>query len=292
MLNKVLLSAAMLLGLGQSGCLTSYEDPTPSSVQENTHVTSQPPEVKPVLPSDSTSLWMQYGDPALIAARVAEEGPLEVSSQRHGCSKYKFATLGQTLMDLGVNMASAVPLEVTMGTTDPQTFCNTFIPPGSLSTDQAQERATKSSQSARYLYCSGRLTLGLPPYAARLAESTVLTTAQITKLFDTLAAASTEIVNSNLASATRCADSTGTKAVLFNADNSCNTRGMACLQGYTPSAEQLNVCNRLVNSGEATTAQTINFTTGGSITIPAVDAITAGKRLAAASILANAYLCE
>ena len=82
MLNKVLLSAAMLLGLGQSGCLTSYDSPTPSSVHENNQVSNESPVVKPVLPADSTSLWMQYGDPALIAARVAEEGPLEVSSQR------------------------------------------------------------------------------------------------------------------------------------------------------------------------------------------------------------------
>ena len=292
MWNKVLLGAAMLLGLGQSGCLTSYDEPTPSSVHENTAVSTQPPEVKPVLPSDSTSLWMQYGDPALIAARVAEEGPLEVSSQRHGCSKYKFATLGQTLLDLGVGISAAVPLEKKMGATDPTTFCNTFVPPGTLTAAQAQERSTKTSQSAAYLYCAGRLTLGQPPYAARLAESTVLTTAQVTKLFDTLAAASVELVNSNLTTATRCADGSGTKAVLFNPDNTCNARGVACLQGYTPTAEQMNVCNRLVTSGDPVNALTVNFTTGGSMTIPAVSAITAGQRLAAASILANAYLCE
>jgi len=261
-------------------------------VHEDTQVAATPPEVKPVLPSDTTSLWTQYGDPALIAARVAEEGPLEISSQRHGCSKYKFSTLGQTLKDLGVNMTNAVPLEVTMGTTDPLTFCTTFVPPGNLSTDQGNERATKAAQSAAYLYCAGRLTLGQPPYAARLAEPTVLSTAQITKLFDTLAAASIEIVNTNLSGATRCADSAGTKAVLFNADNTCNERGLACLQGYTPTTEQVNVCNRLVLSGTATVTKTLNFTTGGSMTIPAVDAITAGKQLAAASVLANGYLCE
>ena len=288
----MILGAAILLGLGQSGCLTSYDEPTPSSVHEDTNVTATPPEVKPVLPSDTTSLWTQYGDPALIAARVAEEGPLEISSQRHGCAKYKFATLGQTMTDLGVNTTGAVPLEVMMGTTDPLTFCTKFIPPGNLSTTQGAERATKVAQSASYLYCSGRLTLGQPPYAARLAEATVLSTAQITKLFDPLAAAAVEIVNTNLSTATRCADSAGTKAALFNADNTCSDRGIACLQGYTPTAEQINVCNRLVQSGTATVAKTVNFTTGGSMTIPAVDAITAGKRLAAASVLANAYLCE
>jgi hypothetical protein len=197
-------------------------------------------------------------------------------------------------------MSSAVPLEVTMSTNDPTTFCNSFIAPNtpgvvpntSLSATQAQERSTRTAQSARYLYCAGRLTLGMPPYVARLAEPTTLTTAQITKLFDTLAAAAIEIVNTNLSTATRCADSSGTKAVLFNADNTCNARGVACLQGYTPTTEQLNVCNRLVNSGDPSTAQTINFTSGGSTTISAVDNITAGKRLAAASVLANAYLCE
>lgn len=210
MLKRVFLLGAAAL-LGQAACLGSYDKGVPSSVVGNDEVSNEPPAVRPVSPEDSTSLWMQYGDPAVLAARAAEEGPLDVSSRQHACHKFKFHTLGQVMMDLGVNMSAPsgaaagattlVPLELALrGVADPTVVCNNII---STNQQQAMERAAKVSQPARYLYCASRLTLGMPPYAARLAESTQLTTAGATKEFDTLAAAAIEIANSNLANATR-----------------------------------------------------------------------------------------
>jgi hypothetical protein len=253
-----------------------------------------------VSPEDNTSLWMQYGDPAVLAARASEEGPLDVSSRMHGCHKFKFHVLGQVMQDLGVNMnapsgaaaTTLVPLELALkNVADPTVVCNNIV---STNQQQAMEQAAKVAQPARYLYCSSRLTLGMPPYAARLAESTQLTTAGATKQFDTLAAAAIEIANTNLANATRCKDAAGTKATLFDTAGStvtCNVNGMACLQGYVPTPEQVNLCNRLLVSGEASTATTVSLPTG-NVTVAAISVVDAGKRLAAASVLANALLCE
>ena len=301
MLKRVFLLGAAAL-LGQAACLGSYDKSVPSSVVDNDKVSDEQPAVRPVSPEDSTSLWMQYGDPAVLAARAAEQGPLDVASRQHGCHKFKFHTLGQVMMDLGVNMSvptgaaagvtTLVPLELALnGVADPTVVCNNII---STNQTQAMERAGKVSQPARYLYCSARLTLGMPPYAARLGESTQLTTAGATKELDTLAAAAVEIATTNLASATRCMDGAGTKAQLFDTVGTtvtCNKNGMACLQGYMPTDEQVNLCNRLITSGEASPMMTVNLPSG-AVTVSAISAVEAGKRLAAAAILANALLCE
>jgi hypothetical protein len=299
MLKRVFLLGAAAL-LGQAACLGTYDKNVPSSVVDNDKVSDEQPAVRPVSPEDSTSLWMQYGDPAILAARAAEEGPLDISSRMHGCHKFKFHTLGQVMADLGVNMtaptgaatATLVPLELALrNVADPTTVCNNII---STNQTQAMEQAAKVAQPARYLYCSARLTLGMPPYAARLAESTQLTTAGATKEFDTLAAAAIEIANTNLANATRCKDAGGAKAVLFDTVGStvtCNVNGMACLQGYMPSPEQINLCNRLLVSGEQSNATTVSLPSG-NVPVGMISAVDAGKRLAAAAVLANALLCE
>ncbi len=301
MLKRVFLLGAAAL-LGQAACLGTYDKNVPSSVVDNDKISDEQPAVRPVSPEDSTSLWMQYGDPAILAARAAEEGPLDVSSRMHGCHKFKYHVLGQVMLDLGVNMSaptgsaagvtSLVPLELALkGVADPTVVCNNII---STNQQQAMEQAAKVAQSARYLYCAARLTLGMPPYAARLSESTQLTTAGATKEFDTLAAAAIEIANTNLTGATRCKDAAGTKAVLFDTVGStvtCNVNGMACLQGYMPSPEQINLCNRLLVSGEQSSATTVSLPTG-NVTVSAISVVDAGKRLAAAAVLANALLCE
>jgi hypothetical protein len=301
MLKRVLLGAAFLLG--QSACLISNDQPSPSSVVTDDSTSTTPPLVRPVQPGDSTSLWTQYGDPSILAANAENQGALELSSRRHGCNKFKFNKLGDVLADLGVNMArtnqdpppngtpSLLPLELVYKAT-PSFDCNTLVP-NQLNPRDAMARAVKVSQPARYVYCSGRMTLGMPPYAARLAEATIPTTAGVTKLFDVLAAASVELASNNLSKATRCVDkNTGANSMLFNADNTCNPNGMACLQGYLPSDEQVNLCNRLVVGGTASPATNVTLSTGTVVSVPAVDALTAGKRVAAAAVLANALLCE
>ncbi len=307
MLKKYSWLSALAL-LGQAACLGSVDGTPPSSVQDERTQSNAPPQVRPLTPEETTSLWMQYGDPSVLAARAADQGPLEISSKRHGCNKFKFYTLGNVLVDLGVNMkqnngTSLLPLENLFKST--MFDCNTLVSATAIDPTatvpagtSVAEIATRISQPARYLYCSSRLTLGQPPYAARLAESTVLTTAGATKLFDTLAAASAEIAKDNLASATRCMypdpndSSKSIAAKMFNPDNTCNEKGMACLQGYLPSPEQVNLCNRMVVESQGSVAQTVKFSGNRTGSVAAVPQVDAGKRIAISAILANALLCE
>jgi hypothetical protein len=300
MFKRVLLGAAVLLG--QSACLSSYDQNPPSSVQQNTTVSNASPQIRPVQPSDSTALWTQYGDPSVIAANAQNSGSVEAASKLHGCNKFKYHTLGDTMASLGVNMfntnmnpapngtASLLPIELLFAPNS--TFSCLNLVAGEMNPTDAADRATKIAQSARYIYCAGALTLGMPPYPARLSESTALTTAGVTKEFDTLAAAAIELVASNLATAANCTDMNGVQAVLFNPDNTCNANGVSCLQGYPPSTEELNLCNKMVTGSAATSAQSVTLASGVVVNVPAVTAITAGKQLAAAAILANALLCE
>jgi len=178
------------------------------------------------------------------------------------------------------------------------------------------DRATKIAQPARFVYCDGRLTLGQPLYSGRMAENTGLTTASITKQFDLFLAAAMEIVDGTnpLSKSSRCMDpTTGKAAVLFNADNTCNEAGVSCLQGYPATPDQLALCSRLVgqasaipaanvsiqnrlncrdNSGNQTRIFSVAIGAPTMVAVPAVDAITTGKRLAVAAILSAAHSCD
>lgn len=261
--------------VGSAACLPTFDQPAAKSTVDNpTSPTTAPVQatgdnavVAPLTPMQQTAIWMQGGDPTLLANRAYDEGPIEIASQKHACEKMKFNTIGRLLQGRGVAITqgdSPATLPVTASTTCP-----------------AQSGA--NSQSASFVYCTSQLTLGLPQYAARLAESTSVTAGTGTKIMDLYATAATEIeqslaANRFPASATGCADpKTGLMAQMFNADNTCNEAGITCLQGYPATADQIALCSRIVTQAQAS----------GAIT-----AVTAGRRLAIATILAATQLCE
>lgn len=347
-----IIGGAALTAFGLGGCLTTYESSTPQvkqaapadtgPEQSAAQVSNAPVPVRPASPTEQAVAWTESGDPALIAARVLQEGPLEISSAQHACMKVKLEEMGRILEGLGINMkmtnvdpppantASLIPVDV-------NTICDGLIPglnvvavkgqtssftkPGggtvtviadTDSTD-AFDRGNLISQPARFVYCDGRLTLGLPLYSGRAAESTGVTTAGITKQFDLFLAAAAEIVKNGLGGASRCMDPLTSKpAVLFNADNTCNEAGITCLQGYPATPDQVALCSRVVTQGEAVPDKTVSvrritrvrdpssnqiqvFTRIDATTmvpVPGMDAVTAGKRLAVAAILSAGHACE
>lgn len=267
--------------LALSGCLPTYEPGAPSPVRdpaeertgpERDRPTSQEPvAVRPGLPEEQASLYRDQGDPAAIAARAAEEGALDIAARRHSCMKMKYETLGRLLQSRGVNMGA---LPVTLAT-------DCMAPPFGVT----QPVATLS-QTARYVYCDSRLTLGYPQYAGRLSEATSPTTASATKQADLFVTAAQELVNAANPQGTlnvaACMEG-GAPVRLFNPDNTCNEAGMTCLQGYPATADQLALCNRLVSQADITPPR------GGR---PQVDAVTTGKQLAVAVVLTAAHACE
>lgn len=295
------LGVVALLG----GCLPTYE-PTPAQTtlppaqnpgpeQTNTHLSSQPAPVRPGDPADGVSLWQDQGDPAMLAARAQQEGTIDVASRRHACQKVKFDTLGHLLQSRGVNMKDAGNTTSILPV-DNNTNCNQFLPVGDV---ERNSYVANVSQEARYVYCSGRLSLGLPQYGARLAELTTPTTASSTKLFDLFASAAKELVQ-NLPTSPACLVD-GKAAPLFNNDNTCNEAGLTCLQGYPATADQISLCNRVIQQAQATPDQTVtikgidvngNLVSQRNMNVSGFGALETGKRLAVATLLSAAHSCE
>lgn len=272
--------------VGSAACLPTYDSPAPSSQvqtengpeRSGAEGSSDSTNVTPLSPAQQTEMWQQGGDPALLADRAYDEGPLAVAAARHSCMKMKYDSVGRLLTSRGINIiagTNATALPVTISTT-----CPAVPTPGSA--------AAARSQTSAFVYCNSRLTLGLPLYSARLAEATSVTTASGTKMMDLYASASAEIVTSltnGALTTAACKDKNSNNATLFNADNTCNEAGITCLQGFPATADQVALCTRIVSQADITPANTAAGTTQ-------VDAITTGKRLAVAAILSATHVCE
>jgi hypothetical protein len=153
----------------------------------------------------------EYGarDPFDILAQRQEEGPAEVRTRLHSCQKITYATLGNVLSSLGVDL-------------DKQSD-----PP-----------------SAGQLYKGGAGALGVADYNARVGESIVWSASGAAKLFDIFVQAAPEII-ANIQNVEQCQiDGVGTP--MFEADDTCNADALACIMGRPASETQVAVCSHLV----------------------------------------------
>lgn len=269
--------------VGSAACLPTYDSPAPSSQvqtengpeRSGAEGSSDSTNVTPLSPAQQTEMWQQGGDPALLADRAYDEGPLAVAAARHSCMKMKYDSVGRLLTSRGINIvmgANPAALPVTLTTACPAATGN----------------VSARSQTSAYVYCNSRLTLGLPLYSARLSEATSVTTASGTKMMDLYASASADIVTSltnGALSTAACKDKNNNNATLFNADNTCNEAGITCLQGFPATADQVALCTRIVSQADITPANSAAGTAQ-------VDAVTTGKRLAVAAILSATHVCE
>lgn len=168
-----------------------------------------------------------------VLARMAEEGPPAYRARVHGCRKMRYGTIGRMLRSLGVDTASDAPL------------------------------------SAGRMWREADQALGAPNYGARISETTELTTASASRLFDILVQAAPEII-ANVPSQERCM--IGDRgARIFDDAGRCTEEGLTCLIGEPASAEHVALCN--VIASRATTPEK-------------------GRVLAVASMLAAAATCE
>lgn len=278
MYKKMLRVLGVAALVGSAGCLPTYDQAPPNnSVQDNSGpgrapmTSSEASPVRPLTPEEQTAIWQLGGDPGLLADRAYDEGPIEVASRQHSCSKIKYDSQGNLLMGRGINL----------GVTLPVSFSTSCVgPTGNMSL---------RTQSTAYVYCNDRLTLGLTNYTGRISEATSLNTAAATKIMDLFVTSASEIVPSPSSGLMRltapaCVIS-GQGAIMFNADNTCNEEGITCLQGYPATADQVALCSRVVSQAVATPAN-------GAAGTAAVDQVTAGRRLAVATILAGSNVCE
>jgi hypothetical protein len=164
-------------------------------------------------------------DPFAVLERIREEGPPEVSTKLHSCQKIKYATLGNMLRQLGVNMG-----------------------------------ATSTPPSAGQLYTGGGGAMGQANYGARVPESIELTTAGATKLFDIFTQAAKEIIAA-MPNQAACKVG-GVSTQMFDANGKCTLAGITCLQGAPAVQAQVDLCNQAVSEASSVTiGQTVAVAT-------------------------------
>lgn len=174
---------------------------------------------------------VRTADAREVLERMEEEGPPAFRARVHGCRKMRYATVGRVLRGFGVD--------------------------------------TAADEGAGPMYRSADQALGAPNYAARIPETTELTTASASRLFDLLVVAAPEII-ANVESSERC--QIGGRGVrIFDETGACTEEGLTCLLGEPAREEHVALCDQMVE--RATSEEN-------------------GRVVAVASVLAAAATCE
>ncbi|MGE0400089.1 MAG: hypothetical protein AB7T06_25455 [Kofleriaceae bacterium] len=143
-----------------------------------------------------------------LVDRLSKEGPPRYTSHVHSCSKIRYATLGNVLRSVGVNVANMTAL------------------------------------SAGRLYQDGFSALGGPNFENRIRENIGISTSGASREFDIFAAAAPEVIAA-IPTLARC-QVAGTPAVLFDANDTCQASGITCLIGSPATQAHIDICNASV----------------------------------------------
>lgn len=192
----ILLSAS----LGVAACSDSIETPPPDNTPPAGSTTGDSGSTFDH-PNDGVAVWD-------LLKRITDQGPPSFTSQMHGCMKMHYATFGNVLSSLGVNITNT------------------------------------AANSAGKLYQDGGAAMGVANYAARVREAATLSTSQASKQFDILAAAAPEIIAA-LPTLPRCQVG-GTGPTLFDAGNQCQLSGISCLLATPATQAHVDLCNQTI----------------------------------------------
>lgn len=156
-------------------------------------------------------------DPFELLKERAEEGPPEIRTRLHSCSKIPYSTLGTLLTSLGVNLAATA--------------------------------SSGQPSTAGQLYTSGADAMSVAHFDAREGEAYFHTTAGATKLFDIFVQASSEII-ANIQNMPLC-QLNGAGAPMFDAnDGSCVNQSLSCIMGRPATEEDEIICNLLLSQAK------------------------------------------
>lgn len=149
-------------------------------------------------------------DPFQLHQQQLEEGPPEIRTRLHSCTKLSYSALGDFLTSRGVDLAKT-------GTPD----------------------------TAGELYTKGKDSLGVANYDAREAETYFHTTAGATRLFDIFVMASQEMID-NIQNAPAC-QIAGVGKPMFDADTGeCVFESFSCIMGRPMSNNDMELCNTML----------------------------------------------
>lgn len=152
-------------------------------------------------------------DPFEILKERAEEGPPEIRTRLHSCTKVSYASLGAFLSSRGVN------LNATSTGNGPKT--------------------------AGELYKNGGDALGIAKFDAREGEAYFHTTASATKLFDIFVQAAPEVI-ANIQNQEACKYNGVGKPMFDATTGKCVYESLSCVMGRPATADDMTICNLLV----------------------------------------------
>ena len=153
--------------------------------------------------NDSVSVWT-------LIDRLQKEGPPSFTSRVHACAKVRYATLGNILTGLGVDVAAANPPE----------------------------------KSAAALYKAAVNSIGSPNYDNRIRENVGVTTSGASAAFDIFAAGADQITTA-LPNLERCKVG-GVGPTMFDENNQCNAAAITCLIGTPARPEHVAICKNSI----------------------------------------------
>lgn len=188
--------------LGVAACTDPIDTPTSPTDPQPSGTTSGSDDNTFDHDNNGISVWD-------LIDRLTKEGPPSFSSQMHGCTKPRYATLKSVLTSVGINAANATNL------------------------------------SAGQLYTSGGPAMGSPNFSARVRENLSVTTSGASREFDIFAAGATEIIT-NVPNLARCKDAAGTAAAVFDASGKCQASGLTCILGVPATQAHVDLCNLTV----------------------------------------------
>jgi hypothetical protein len=136
---------------------------------------------------------------------------------------------------------------------------------GNLLASRGVDLAGSDPLSAGSIYTKNAPGLGAPSYLQRVRESVEIGLATESKIFDIFVQAAPEII-ANMPSRPECGG-----AVLFDASNKCQKRGISCLLGLPATQTHVDLCDQ---------------------TVARAADVEHGKQLAVAVLAAAAHTCE
>jgi hypothetical protein len=171
-------------------------------------------------------------DPFAILQQRAAEGPPEIRTRMHSCTKVAYVSLGNLLTSLGVDLTK------TSSGTGPQT--------------------------AGELYTQGGDAYGVAKYDAREAETYFHTTASATKLFDIFVQAAPEII-ANIATQPACMVNGAGSPMFDPSTGKCVFNSLSCIMGRPATANDLTLCDLIL--AQAAPGDAADLTTKQNITV-------------------------
>lgn len=152
-------------------------------------------------------------DPFEILTERANEGPPEVRTRYHSCTKLPYTSLGAFLSSRGVNMANP------------------------------------AVGSAADLYKKGGDALGLAKYDVRQGEAAFYTISAAAKVFDIFTQAASEII-ANIENADACKLNGVGKPMFDATTGKCVYTSLSCIMGRPASQEDMDLCNLMVSQAD------------------------------------------